>query len=136
MKIEIKYNEKYIIFQSDKKDAKYLECFNQNEKCVNRKADYIIIKLNNNTIHCVIIELKKKDDPREQLELTEYFVQFIFKRICYKYKEFPNIVIRKIGAFKDEIPGKFKALTKPGKIYDDKGLAYIKDNIFCLSRYL
>ncbi|KAA6322531.1 hypothetical protein EZS27_027936 [termite gut metagenome] len=139
MKIEIKYNEKYILFQSDKKGAISLECFNQNQECINRRADYIIITVKNNTIHCVIIELKKNDDPREQLILTEYFAQFMLNRICYKYyknKKFPNIVFRKIGAFKDKIPGKFKTLTKPSKIYNDKGFAYIDKNTLLLGAYL
>jgi hypothetical protein len=136
MKIEIKYSGDYILFQSDKKDAKYLDCFNPELKNINRRADYILITVKKDAIHCVIIELKKTDDPREQLILTAYFAQFILSRICYKYKESPNIVIRKIGAFKDKFPNGFKLFTKPGKIYDDKGFAYINENALYLNRYL
>jgi hypothetical protein len=138
MKIDIDYPGEYILFQSDKKGAKYLDCFSPTLKGINRKADYIIITLKRDTIHCVIVELKKTDDPREQLIHTEHFAEFIFKRICYKYKKTPNIVIRKIGAFKDEFPKglRSKGFTKPGKIYNNDGFAYIKGNKFNLGSYL
>jgi hypothetical protein len=136
MKIDISYSKDYVLFQSDKNGAKYLECFHPSSKCVNRKADYIIITIKQNTIHCVIVELKKTDDPREQLNLTEYFVAFLFNRILYKYEEtLKNVVIRKIGAFKDNFPKGFKLPTKT-KIYDSNGFAYIKGDTFYLGRYL
>jgi hypothetical protein len=136
MRIDISYSNDYILFQSDKKNAKYLECFNPSSKCVNRKADYIIITTKKDTIHCVIVELKKTDNPREQLILTEYFVEFLFNRILYKYGETSkNVVIRKIGAFKDNFPKGFKLSTKT-KIYDSNGFAYIKGDTFYLGRYL
>jgi hypothetical protein len=135
MKIDINYSKDYVLFQSDKKGARYLDCFHPNSKCVNRKADYIIITTKKDTIHCIIVELKKTDNPKEQLILTEYFVEFVFKRIGYKYKDWPNIVIRKIGAFKDNFPKGFKLSTKP-KIYDSNGFAYIKGEVFNLGQYL
>jgi hypothetical protein len=136
MKININYSKEYILFQSDKRGAKYLECFNPSAKCVNRKADYIIIAMKNNTIHCVIVELKKTDNPKEQLILTEYFVEFLFNRILYKYGETAkNVVIRKIGAFKDSFPRGFKGFTRP-KIYDSNGFAYIKGDVLNLGQYL
>ena len=136
MRINISYSKDYILFQSDKKGAVCLRCFHQSVSCVNRIADYIIITIKNNTIHCVIVELKKTDNPREQLILTEFFVEFIFKRISYKYKQSPNLVIRKIGAFKTDFPKGYKIQTKPGKLYDNNGFAYIKGNMFNLGQYL
>ncbi|GHT20498.1 hypothetical protein AGMMS4957_07580 [Bacteroidia bacterium] len=139
MKIDIIYSGGYILFQSDKKSAKYLDFFHPSlvGGGIRRTADYIIITTKNNTIHCIIVELKKaNDNPKEQLSLTEFFVDFMFKRICYKYKQHSNVVIRKVGAFKDKIPNGYKGLTKPGKLYDSANFAYIKGNKFDLGRYL
>jgi hypothetical protein len=135
MRIDISYSKDYILFQSDKKGANYLECFHSSASCVNRKADYIIITEKKGAIHCLIIELKKTENPKEQLELTEYFVEFIFKRIFYKYKKWPLLVIRKIGAFKDALPNGYKGLTRTGKIYNN-GFAYIKGSTFNMGLYL
>jgi hypothetical protein len=134
MKVDILYSQEYILFHSDKKGAKYLECFHPKAKCVNKKADYVIITLKRDTVHCIIVELKNTHDPKEQLQLTEYFVEFIFKRIFRKYKMRPNIVIRKIGAFKNKLPNGYK--INPRKLYDKDDFAYIKGDKFNLGQYL
>lgn len=135
MRVSVKHNKEFVLFESDHKKAKYNDCFNQNEEVVNRKADYIIFSIKNNTIYAVIAELKVSDDPREQLDLTEYLVNYIVGRILYKHKSNMNVIIKKVGVFK-KLPQHYKSLTKPGKIYNDDGYAFTDTTEFRLGLFL
>lgn len=115
MVIPISYNDSFILFNSDSK-IRCNDCFNPNMEVINRKADYIIFAIRKDTIYAVIVELKVSDNPKLQLDLTVFLVNYILGRILYKHQEKNNIVIRKLGIFKD-LPRYYKGLTKPGKLY-------------------
>jgi hypothetical protein len=126
MRINISYNEDYVLFNSDHRKSNPFDCFHPNIKTLNRRADYIIIAIKKGTIHIVVTELKASNNPIDQLELTKYFADFIINRIKYKHQSLTSkVVIRKLGIFKDKLPGMYKNLTKPGRIYNSDNIAFI-----------
>ena len=136
MKITINFSKEYVLFKSDSKGLNDNDCFNPSTVVLNRKADYIIFTIKNNAIHVVVVELKVSDDPREQLELTKYFADYIIDRIKYKFKcNTTQTVIRKLGIFKSKLPLSLKACTKPGKVYNND-LGFVVTQTLNLAYYL
>lgn len=135
MKFSISSSREFILFNSDYKVARFTDCFNPHAVLLNKMADYIIFTIKNNTIHVVIVELKASADPRKQLDLTEYFVDYVLKRILYKHRSNMNFVKRKVGAFK-KLPSFYKGMTKPGRVYNDEGYAFTDSEDFRLAMFL
>jgi len=137
MKIDIKYKDDYVLFKSDAKRTTVNDCFNPTINTLNRKADYIIFTVKNETIHIVVAELKVSNNPIEQLDLTKYFAEYIISRIKYKHKSLrTNVVIRKLGIFKDKVPQMYKNTTKAGNIYNKDNIGFIAKPTLYLANYL
>jgi hypothetical protein len=134
MSIPISYSGSFVLFDGDHKKTSF-NCFNLQADVLNRRADYIVFTIKTNTLYAIIVELKKTDDPRPQLDLTEYLVEYMIGRIQYKYKTKMKLVIRKVGLFKS-LPSMYKRLCKPGKMYNSENCAFVDTKDFKLGQFL
>ncbi len=101
-----------------------------------RVSDYVMFVDKDDVLFVLLIELKKgKASPREQLDVTEPLIDFIFNRAkILNHLGDINYEVRKIG-ITDEV-GKRTTSDKGEIIYDDKFVKLYKNRYIYLRKLL